>query len=138
MISRMKTEKVSIDDSLRLFNRFRIKEAESNLMQKYDRFLDQMDPIINLIFGLELKIANLLNLSNEATSWKIKLEEAIIIKDMHDKTLNMIVNNLDSKNQSLFRERLKLKQKIICEIRIVEQELYYLEMQLRILFMHSI
>jgi len=138
MISRMKTEKVGIDDSLRLFNRFRIKEAESNLMKKYDRFLDQMDPIINLIFGLELKIANLLNLSNEATSWKVKLEEAIIIKDMHDKKLEMLVNNLDLKNQSLFRERLKLKEKIICEIRIIEQELYYIDMQLKILFMYSV
>ena len=85
-----------------------------------------------------LKYANLQKLGNDAIAWKVRLDEAIIIKDMHDKTLDMIVNNLDSKNQRLFRERSKLKQKIICEIRIVEQELYYLDMQLKILFMYSV
>ena len=136
MMSRMKTEKVGVDDSMRLFDEYLIKEPDS--MKKYNRMLDQMDPIVNLIFGLELKIANLQNLGNDAIYWKVRLDEAIIIKDMHDKTLDMIVNNLDSKNQSLFRERSKLKQKIICEIRIVEQELYYLDMQLKILFMYSV
>ena len=138
MMSRIKMEKVGVDDSLRFFKEHVLKEANSNIVKKYNRFLYQMDALVNLIFGLELKIANLLNPSNDAISWKVRLEEAIIIKDMHDKTLNLIVNNLDSKKQSLLKERLRLKLKIICELRIIEEELYFLDMQLKILFMYSV
>ena len=134
MMSRIKMEKVGVDDSLRFFKEHVLKEANSNIVKKYNRFLYQMDALVNLIFGLELKIANLLNPSNDAISWKVRLEEAIIIKDMHDKTLNLIVKNLDSKKQSLLKERLRLKLKIICELRIIEEELYFLDMQLKILF----
>ena len=65
-----------------------------------------------------------------------RLEEAILIKVMHDETFNLIVNHLDASNQLLFRDKIKSKLKLICELRLVNQELYYLEMQLKILFMY--
>jgi len=136
LIKKMKAEKADVDNSLRFIEEYLVNEADNVIVKKYNRFLDQTDSLVNLIFGLELKIANLLNSSNNANPWKVRLEEAIMIKDMHDETFHLILNQLDASNQCVLKDGLELKRKLICEIRIVNQELFYLEMQLRILFMY--
>ena len=55
---------------------------------------------------------------------------------MHDEFFNMIVNHINASNNYVFRDGVKTKQKLICELRLVNQELYYMEMQLKILFMY--
>jgi len=138
-LTRMKTEKATVDDFLRSLADCLINDASNKLVKKYNRFVDQIDSLVNLLYGLELKIANLSNSGkpmNDVDQWKTRLQEALAIKVMHDESLNMIVNHLETNNQHLFRDQIKLKQKLICEIRLLNQELYYLEMQLRILFMY--
>ena len=138
-VTRMKAEKASVDDLLKSLEDCLISDASSNIVTKYKRFIDQIDSLVNLLFGLELKIENYQNSgnsTNDADLWKNRLEEAILIQVIHDETFNVIVNHLDASNQFLFRDQIKSKQKLICELRLVNQELYYLEMQLKILFMY--
>ena len=138
MMTRMKAEKAAVDDSLQLLQDSLINMKHSKIVTKYNRFLDQMDSLVNLIFGIELKIANLSSSSKNAIQWNSRLEEAIMIKAMHDETFSIIMTNLDASNQCLLCDGLKLKQKLICEMRLVNQELHYLELQLKILFMYSV
>ena len=126
----MNSEKAGADDLLKSLVDCLINDAIRKLVTKYKRFIDQIDSFVNLIFGLELKIANIQNSGKstvDADLWKNRLEEAISIKVMHDETLNVKVNHLDASNQLLFRDKIKSKQKLICELRLVNQELHYLE-----------
>eukprot|EP00091_Calanus_sinicus_P012250 TRINITY_DN27754_c0_g1_i1.p1 TRINITY_DN27754_c0_g1~~TRINITY_DN27754_c0_g1_i1.p1 ORF type:complete len:154 (-),score=14.96 TRINITY_DN27754_c0_g1_i1:47-508(-) len=139
MQTRMKAEKLGIDDSLKSLADCLINIHNSKIVLKFNRFLDQIDSIVNLIFGLELKIANLSNSgksTNNADPFKSRLDEAILIKVMHEETYNVIMNHFEASNQLVFNKMLKSKQKLICELRLVNQELYYLEVQLKILFMY--
>merc|ERR1719347_943489 len=100
MINKIKAEKAAVDESLLLLRDYLIIQPNTKLIKKYNRYLDEIDPLVNLIFGLEMKIANLSKSSNSAIHLKRRLKEAIMIKDTHDKTLNLILNHLDASNQS--------------------------------------
>ena len=117
MQTRMKAEKAGVDESLKLIEDCLINDASSKLVKKYNRFIDQIDSLVNLLFGVELKIANIQNsgkLTNDADLWKSRLEEAILIKVIHDETFELIVKHLDASNQLLFKDKIKSKQKLIC------------------------
>ena len=138
MLTRKKAEKKALDDSLISLEDCLINDASNKLVKKYKRFLDQIDTLVNLVFGLELKIANLSisgKSAEDAFLWKNRLEEAIQIKVEHDGSFTNILTYFDTRNQLLFQDALHSKQKAICELRLLNQELHSLEMQLRVLFM---
>jgi len=139
MMTRLKTDKTNADGLLKIIGDSLANGANNKVVKKYNRYIDQSDCLVHLIFGLELKIANISNSGKamqEEDMWKHKLEEATEMKVMHDEQLNHIVNHLDPMNKLLLRDQIRLKQKYICETRLVNLELYYLDMMLRIIFMY--
>ena len=55
--------------------------------------------------------------TGDADLWKNRLSEGVSIKLMHDETFNVIVNHLDASNQLLFRDKIKSKQNLMCELK---------------------
>jgi hypothetical protein len=61
MVIRIKSEKACVDDLLKSLANYLINDASSKIVTMYKRFIDQIDSLVNLLFGLEMKIANLQN-----------------------------------------------------------------------------
>jgi len=133
MLTKRKTEKEEVDDSIRQLVDMLIKGEDRKIYNKLNRHIDQIDSLVNLVFGLELKTAETRKTPDVIDLYKNRLEEALVIKKMHDDNFNVIVKYFETNNKLLLEVKIRLKQKLICEIRLLKQELYYLEMQPKIM-----
>ena len=136
----LELEKVETNESINVL-KHKIFQQISNQMflTKFQSLLDQIDQITNLIFGIEMKIEkcsyNDFNII-DSEHWTSRLTEALALKNKHSESLvRLIKANLSSENQFDLQEKISIKQRQICQLKLIKAEIYCNEMQLKILFL---
>ena len=141
LLINLELEKVENNESINgLKHKFFQQQATSHLFfTKFQSLLDQIDQITNLIFGIEMKIEkcsyNDFNII-DSEYWTCRLTEALALKTKHSESLvRLIKTNLCSENQFELQEKINIKQRQICQLKLIKAEIYCNEMQLKILFL---
>ena len=90
----------------------------------FQRTIDQISAIVNLVFGLELRLS-------EGRENPRRLCEASSIKDRHDDNLHriggIVKDRLGVSRMINFRRLVKNKQRNICTYKCIKMELYYVQ-----------
>merc|ERR1712113_671346 len=139
-LANLELEKVEVNDSLINFqDKISQMSPDQTFQKKLQSLLKQIDIITNLIFGIEMKIEkcsyNAFTVI-DSESWSSRLAEALQLKNCHCHSLKTLLKSkLDVENQLWLEERILLKQRIICHLKLIKSEIYCNEMQLNILFM---
>ena len=98
-----------------------VSDAELKILQ---RTIDQISAIVNLVFGLELRLS-------EGRENPRRLCEASSIKDRHDDSLHriggIVRDRLGVSRMINFRRLVKNKQRNICTYKCIKMELYYVQ-----------
>ena len=72
----------------------------------------------------------------DSEHWTSRLTEALALKNKHSESLvRLIKANLSSENQFDLQEKISIKQRQICQLKLIKAEIYCNEMQLKILFL---
>ena len=139
-LTKLELEKVENNESINSLKHRLFQQSTSHMfLTKFQLLIDQIDQITSLIFGIEMKIEkcsyNEFNVI-DTEYWSARLTEAVAIKARHsDSLINLIRDNLSAENQSELQEKICLKQRQICQLKLIKAEIYCNEMQLKILFM---
>ena len=139
-LANLELEKVDVNDSLTNFqDKINQMSPDQTFQKKLQSLLKQIDIITNLIFGIEMKIEkcsyNAFTVI-DSESWSSRLAEALQIKTCHCENLKTLLKSkLDVENQLWLEEKILVKQRIICHLKLIKSEIYCNEMQLKILFM---
>ena len=139
-LANLELEKVEVNDSLINFqDKISQMSPDQTFQKKLQSLLKQIDIITNLIFGIEMKIAkcsyNAFTVI-DSESWSSRLAEALQLKNCHCHSLKTLLKSkLDVENQLWLEEKILVKQRIICHLKLIKSEIYCNEMQLKILFM---
>ena len=139
-LANLELEKVDVNDSLSNFqDKINQMSPDQTFQKKLQSLLQQIDIITNLIFGIEMKIEkcsyNAFTVI-DSESWSSRLAEALQIKSCHCENLKTLLKSkLDVENQLWLEEKILVKQRIICHLKLIKSEIYCNEMQLKILFM---
>ena len=139
-LANLELEKVEVNDSLINFqDKISQMSPDQTFQKKLQSLLKQIDIITNLIFGIEMKIEkcsyNAFTVI-DSESWSSRLAEALQIKTCHCENLKTLLKSkLDVENQLWLEEKILVKQRIICHLKLIKSEIYCNEMQLKILFM---
>ena len=114
--------------------------ADLKEVLKFRRYVDQLDQIVNLVFGLEIRIQDAKHVSeipHNLSKLSRRLEDAREIKDRHDHRLllvEMIVKDrLRDSTQIRFREIKRLRETNICNRKMVVHQLYICDMQFKLI-----
>ena len=136
----LELEKVENNESINVLKHKFFQQVTNHVfLTKFQALLDQIDQITNLIFGIEMKIEkcsyNDFNVI-DSEHWTSRLTEALALKTKHTETLvRLIKTNLSSENQFELQEKINIKQRQICQLKLIKAEIYCNEMQLKILFL---
>ena len=139
-LANLELEKVEVNDSLINFqDKISQMIPDQTFQKKLQSLLKQIDIITNLIFGIEMKIEkcsyNAFTVI-DSESWSSRLAEALQIKTCHCESLKTLLKSkLDVENQLWLEEKILVKQRIICHLKLIKSEIYCNEMQIKILFM---
>ena len=144
LLINLELEKVENNESInglkhKFFQLQQVTTPSHVFLKKFQSLLDQIDQITNLIFGIEMKIEkcsyNDFNII-DSEYWTSRLTEALALKTKHSESLvSLIKTNLSSENQFELQEKINIKQRQICQLKLIKAEIYCNEMQLKILFL---
>ena len=144
LLINLELEKVENNESInglkhKFFQQQQVTTTSHVFLKKFQSLLDQIDQITNLIFGIEMKIEkcsyNDFNVI-DSEQWTSRLTEALALKAKHTESLvRLIKTNLSSENQFELQEKINIKQRQICQLKLIKAEIYCNEMQLKILFL---
>lgn len=136
-----KRRKISeeINNSLRACQDYFLNVSMENrnrkLIRKYLRVIGSLDSLVNLLVGLELRKAA--DESGDFLKFKEnseqKLEEALVIKDENEERLANLLKMLPSSEEFTIRKLCNQRIEVTCELRILKQELFFLEQQVKLL-----
>jgi len=133
----LKKDKAFLDESLNLALEDLTSELNGETNRLLSRFLENLDAVTDLVFALEMKVKNyskLQKINNNSHIWRYKLVEAMEIKRKYDEDLKKVLDSLEKESQQSLKNLIKEMQRLTCDIRILNDELYYLDMQMKILF----
>ena len=153
ILANVKTQRKTIDEKLRSVRKEEIElnkhflAIENKLMEitnmkvfrTYRNYFDKIEPLVNLIFGLEVRIneKTVDNCSDCGYLLKNQLVEAVKIKTNHDSVLKLIIKSISDKLGDevayQFRSCVRLKQNYLCQIRALNREIYFIQVQLQVL-----
>lgn len=139
-LNNLELEKVENNESINVLkHKFFHHVTNRAFLSKFQSLLDQIDQITNLIFGIEMKIEkcsyNDFNII-DSEYWTSRLTEALVLKTKHSESLvRLIKTNLCPENQFELQEKINIKQRQICQLKLIKAEIYCNEMQLKILFL---
>ena len=139
-LANLELEKVEVTESLINFqDKISQMSPDQSFQKKLQSLLKQIDIITNLIFGIEMKIEKCSYNSFtviDSESWSSRLAEALQLKTCHCENLKTLLKSkLDVENQLWLEEKILVKQRIICHLKLIKSEIYCNEMQIKILFM---
>ena len=145
MIENIKEQRKSIDGALQNLRNEELN-MEKNILyidvkvfRKFKRNLDKIEPLTNLIFGLEIRINEKTsdNYSDGVDMLKHQLVEAADILARQDEVFNDIVNrisfNLGEEKTNLLISLVRSKRRLLCQIQALHRELYFMKLQLGVI-----
>jgi len=136
-LTKLELEKMESTESINILKQQIFKEATNHkFLTKFQSLIDQIDQITNLIFGIEMKLErcsyNECNIIN-TEMWSSRMAEALIIKSRHNETLSSLIrHNVTVENQLELQEKICIKQRQICQLKLIKAEIYCNEMQLKL------
>jgi len=136
-LTKLELEKMESTESINTIKQNIFKESTNHkFLTKFQSLIDQIDQITNLIFGIEMKLErcsyNECNIIN-SEMWNSRLAEALIIKNRHNETLSTLIrHNVTMENQLELQEKICIKQRQICQLKLIKAEIYCNEMQLKL------
>ena len=114
--------------------------ADLKEVLKFRRYVDQLDQIVNLVLGLEIRIQDAKHVSEIPHNFSMlsrRLEDAREIKDRHDHSLllveRIVKDRLGDSTQISFREIKRLNETNICNRKMVGNQLYICHMQFKLI-----
>ena len=138
-LTKLELEKMENTESINNLKYKMFQETPNHLfLTKFQSLIDQIDQITNLIFGIEMKLErcsyNEFNIIN-TEMWTTRLSEAVEIKNKHNECLSALIRtNVSPENQFELQEKICIKQRQICQLKLIRAEIYCNEMQLKIVF----
>jgi hypothetical protein len=140
ILSNLSQELQIVDNNISTLETKLYKSVSAHELKLYRSSVNKITVIVNLIFGLELRLCEYNpsnpNLSN-ISILRRRLSEASDIKLRHDNSLHtvggIVRNRLGISSYLTFRQMVKSKQRLICQVKIVKMELYWVETQMKLL-----
>ena len=119
-------------------------KADLKEILKYKRYVDKIDQIVNLVFGLEIRLQDAKNADDNSYNIQIlsrRLVEACSIKSSHDISLQtvgrIVMDRLGYSSQMGFCKAVRWSKENGCKLRIVSQEIYYCQTQIKLINMFN-
>lgn len=112
------------------------KSTKAGELKLFQRTVNKISPIVNLIFGLELRLGDIL--CTNSSVLRMRLSEARCIRHRHEDSLltvgRIVRDRLGVARQLELRSHVRNKQRAICMARVVRREIYWVETQMKLLF----
>ena len=109
--------------------------ANAGELKLFRRTVDQISVIVNLVFGLELRLGE--DCTNSSVL-RTRLSEARLLKQRHKDSLQnvgrIVSDRLGISRHLELRSAVKKKQRGICLARIVKRELYWVQTMIKLIF----
>ena len=132
----MSEELQTVDKNLANLKNEVSKNASAGELKLFQRTVDQISVIVNFVFGLELRLCDILCANSSVL--RIRLSEARYIKHRHEDSLctvgRIVRDRLGIATQLRLRGHARNMQRGICMARIVKREIYWVETMIKLIF----
>jgi hypothetical protein len=114
--------------------------ANLNEVLKFRRYVDQLEQIVNLVYGLEIRIQDakqVMGIPYNLSMLSRRLEDARRIKERHDQSLLsieiIVKDRLGESRQIRLSEIKRLSETNICNRKMVGHDMYVCDMQFKLI-----